>query len=310
MNTTSICRRRIVSFESGRLQLVFLSLALSAPLLATALGGDDPSRVEAAKAAAAKEAAKAAADKKAARTEDKQAEQKKGAASEGETKEDKQPVRNPLTELIKRGLKKNKSPAEAAGVKLPDAGEAPAGKKPARNSTDQRAPYDKRADDWMRKAIGHIQAGEWTAALELLQKISDLPEDTLFRTPAGKWVSLRGEAQRLRGEAPADLLEQYRVQFGGLARQLLSEAQRAGDLAGFGRVAATYFHTEAGYDAANRLGSQHLDRGEFALAAHWFAALWQARASVTRDPLWRAKAAFALKQAGQAALSQEVFDES
>src|SRR4029077_8903701 len=105
-------------------------------------------------------------------------------------------------------------------------------------------------------------------------------------------------------------LEQYRVQFGGLARQLLAEALRSGDLAAFGRVARTYFHTDSGYDAANRLGSLHLDRGEFALAAHWFAALWQAHASITKDPLWRAKAAYALKQAGQAELGREVFDDA
>jgi hypothetical protein len=62
--------------------------------------------------------------------------------------------------------------------------------------------------------------------------------------------------------------------------------------------------------AANRLGSLHLDRGEFALAARWFAALWQSKTSVTRDVLWRAKAAYALKQAGQTELSRLIFDDS
>src|SRR4029079_7264799 len=102
-------------------------------------------------------------------------------------KDEKQPVRNPLTDLIKRSLKKSDSPAEAAGIKLPNAGAAPAGKKPNRNSSDQRVPYDKRSDDWMRKALGHVKEGDWKSALELLQKISELAEDTLFRTQAGKW---------------------------------------------------------------------------------------------------------------------------
>jgi outer membrane protein assembly factor BamB len=307
MNITSRCRRPIAAFASG-LRLALVILALSSPWLATALADDDAAKAAAAKAAAAKAAAPAAAEKNAAPEDEKDAAAKQEKAAGGKENGASQPVRNPLTDLIKRGLKKSTAQGNPAGAAMP-ASDAPPAKKPNRHAADQRAPYDKRADDWMRKAIGHIQAGEWKAALDLLQKISELPEDTLFRTDAGKWVSLRGEAQRLRGDAPADLMEQYRVQFGGLARQLFAEAQRTGDLAGFGRVAATYFHTEAGYDAANRLGSLHLDRGEFALAAHWFAVLWQARASVTRDPLWRAKAAFALKLAGQLELSHEVFDE-
>ncbi len=162
--------------------------------------------------------------------------------------------------------------------------------------------------------MAHIKTGEWKEALDLLQKISELPEDTLYRTEGGQqapqWVSMRDEAQRLRGEAPGELLDQYRVQYGGLARQLLAEAARNGDLAGIGRVARSYFHTEAGYEAANRIGSLHLDRGEFALAAHWFASIWRARPDLAKEPLWQAKAAFALKQAGQSDLSREIFDES
>ena len=218
---------------------------------------------------------------------------------------------NPLEEWIKRSLQPGKS---RPPVKLPEAPETPANKKPARAAVDPRAPYDKRADDWLRKALKHIHSAEWKEALELLQKISDLPEDTLYHTAGGKqpphWVSMRDEAQRLRGEAPPELLEQYRVQYGGLARQLLAEAARTGDLAACGRVARSYFHTEAGYEAANRIGSQHLDRGEFALAAHWFAAIWRAHPSLANEPLWRAKAAFAIKHAGRPELSREIFDES
>ena len=218
---------------------------------------------------------------------------------------------NPLIDLLIRGAKPGKS---RPPIKMPDLPDTPANKKPARASIDPRAPYDKRSDDWLRKAVAHISAGEWKEALELLQKITDLPEDTLYHTAASKqaphWVSMRDEAQRLRGEAPPEFLEQYRVQYGGLARQLLAEAARTGDLAACGRVARSYFHTAAGYEAANRIGSQHLDRGEFALAAHWFAAIWRAHPGLAKEPLWRAKAAFAFKQAGQPELSREIFDES
>ncbi|HEV3021655.1 MAG TPA: PQQ-binding-like beta-propeller repeat protein, partial [Pirellulales bacterium] len=232
-------------------------------------------------------------------------------AKDAPADEAKKPARNPLTDLIKRGLQSGKpKPNEAEATKLPASPEAAARRKANRHAFDPRAPYDKRADDWMRKALAHIKSGQWKDALELLQKIVDLPEDTLHRTEAGTWVSLRTESQRLFGTAPAEMLDAYRVQFGGLARQLLAEAMRTGDLAAFGRVAQKYFHTEAGYEAADRLGSLHFDRGEFPLAAHWFAALWQARAPVTRHPLWRSKAAFAMQQAGQAELSREIFDNS
>ncbi len=242
--------------------------------------------------------------------------EKKGAAAGAEKQKDepradevKKPTRNPLTDLIKRGLQSGKTkPAEGSAIKLPAAPETPAGKKANRHAFDPRAPYDKRADDWMRKALAQIKAGQWKDALELLQKISELPDDTLFRTEAGTWVSVRTESQRLFGTAPLELLDEYRVQFGGLARQLLAEALHSGDLAAYGRVAQRYFHTEAGYEAANRLGSLHFDRGEFPVAAHWFRALWQVRAPATRHPLWRLKAAFATKQAGQFDLSLEILD--
>ena len=108
---------------------------------------------------------------------------------------------------------------------------------------------------------------------------------------------MHDEVQRLIGEAPSESLQQYRAQYGGLARQLLADAGRSGDPAEFGRLARTYFHTDAGYEAANRIGSLHLDRSEVALAARWFAALWRARPALTHSPVWRAKAALALTQA-------------
>lgn len=210
---------------------------------------------------------------------------------------------NPLTDLIK-GRKSTNSDEPP-----PPAAAATARPKTARPNTD-RAPSDQRADDLMRKAQAHIRGQEWERALELLQKISDLPEDALCHDAAGKWVSLHDEALRLRGEAPPEFLNQYRAQFGGLARQLLLEAGRSGDTAALGYIARTYFHTDAGYEAANRLGTLHLDRGEFALAARWFAALWDARPPVTRDTLWRTKAAYALKQVGQDELSREILEGS
>lgn len=260
--------------------------------------------VEAKKAAVAQEAAEA---KKEAKAEEKKEEKK----TEEKKDESKPAARNPLTDLIKKALQPNTTnPAAIPGVNLPNQPDGGKGKNADRNASDPRAPYDRKASDWMKRAQAHIKANEWKEALDLLQRICDQPEDSLIRTEAGKWISVRSEAQRLRGEAPEDLLNDYRTQYGGLARQLLAEAVRGGDLVAFAKVAKGFFHTDAGYEAANRLGTAHLDRGEFALAAHWFASLWQARAPQTNDPLWRTKAAFALKQAGQTELSSQILDQS
>jgi outer membrane protein assembly factor BamB len=216
---------------------------------------------------------------------------------------------NPLTDWINKTLQPvRNAPAEqseavgGAGNRGAENKEKPTHKHPS----DPTAPYDRRAADWLIKAQASIKAGQWKPAFDLLQKVTDLQEDSLYKGETGAWVSIRAEADRLRGQAPAELLEEYRVQFGGLARQLLAEAQRTGDLSAFGRVAKGYFHTEAGYDAANRLGSLHLDRAEYALAARWFAALWQAQAPVTREASWRAKAAFAVGASGQAELGAQI----
>jgi outer membrane protein assembly factor BamB/tetratricopeptide (TPR) repeat protein len=219
------------------------------------------------------------------------------------------PPANPLTDFLKRSLQPGKS---APAGQMPGMPDNRANKSPVRRPVDPRAPYDKRADDWLRKARKHIEAGEWKEAFELLQRISELPDDTLYRQESGKesgkWTSMRAEAQRLRGEAPPEFLERYRAQFGGLARQLLTEAIHTGDLGAYARIATLYFHTDAGYEAANRLGSLHLDRGELGLAARWFAALWQARPSLTKDSTWRAKSALCLHQAGQTALAREIVE--
>lgn len=217
------------------------------------------------------------------------------------------PQPNPLTDLI-RGLQGK--PGGQTGrppIKMP---EVPAGgtqrKTADRHNTDPRAPYDRKATEGLRKAAELARANEWKEALELLQRVTERPEDSLYRNETGQWISVRTEADRLRGEAPPDVMAEYRTRYGGLARQLLNEARHGGDIAALGLVAKGYFHTEAGYEAANRLGSLHLDRGEFALAARWFAALWQAKAPLTSDRQWCAKAGYALKQAGQMELATAV----
>lgn len=305
--------------RNGRLALwtvpiLVLGLSVALAILARPASAADDSKEQADKAATdgaqekARRADEEAAREKAATAEKEKEEEtgaKKDAPKDAETKKPDAP-RNPLTDLIKRTLKPGNAPDGALpGVALPNTPDAKK-RNPDRHSSDPRAPYDRKASDWLQKASGLAKGNQWKEALELLQRVTDQPEDSLYRTEAGKWVSIRSEADRLRGEAPPAILADYRTRYGGLARQLLHDAVRTGNLAAYGKVAKGYFHTDAGYEAANRLGSLHLDRGEFALSAYWFAALWQARAGVIADPAWRIKAAYALKQAGQSELSLEI----
>lgn len=99
----------------------------------------------------------------------------------------------------------------------------------------ERRAFDVRIE-WMRRARIAIQELRWKDAVALLQKVCDYPEDLLYSRPDGKWVSIRDEAQRLIGEAPADVLAAYRVEYGGLAKQMLGDAQRSGELADYALV--------------------------------------------------------------------------
>lgn len=215
-------------------------------------------------------------------------------------------ARNPLTDLIKRTLRPGAANGPLPGIPLPNTPDGASKRNPERHNVDPRAPYQRKTSDWLYKAAGLAKAEQWKEALELLQRVTDQPEDSLYQNESKTWVSVWDEADRLRGQAPPSVLADYRVQFGGLARQLLLDATRTGSMPAFARVARGYFHTDAGYEAADRLGSAHLDRGEFALAGRWFAALWRAKAPATAEPAWRIKAAYALKQAGQLELSRQI----
>jgi len=138
----------------------------------------------------------------------------------------------------------------------------------------------------------------WALAMEILQYQLDRSGDASLILPDGSWTQVRSEADRLLGEFPEPALNSYRLQFGGSAQQLLQDAHAENDIAKVVEVANRYFHTLAGHEAANELGTFHFDRGEFGMAARWFARLANVGAEATVDPKWRIKAAFAFRQTG------------
>lgn len=177
-----------------------------------------------------------------------------------------------------------------------------------RDHIDGRAPHDLKVEQMMRAAEIAIQRNEWKAAQELLQRLLDLPEDSLHRLPDGRWQSVRRTANQLLGTAPKQLLDDYRTQYSGLAQQLLNEARRSGNTSDYVSVASRFLHTPAGAEAANYLGSLHFDRGEFGLAANWFDDIARSSAALSLDGAWRMKAALANQRAGDLSTSQKLLE--
>ena len=221
------------------------------------------------------------------------------------------PLVKPIADLFKRFLPQR--PAETAPT-VPasaPAGDAPAAKpdekpKKPRHPADGRAPYDPQQAQWFSRAQGMIERGQWGQALDLLQRISDAPEDSLVQTPDGRWASLRLEVDRIRSTAPADMLKDYKVQFEQVAQDRLAQALASGQSEGLGRVTAAWFLTDSGVQAANALAAWHVDRGEFLLGARLYARLWETKARGTSDRQWKLRAAYALAKGGEVELARTI----
>jgi outer membrane protein assembly factor BamB len=216
---------------------------------------------------------------------------------------------NPLTDWLRRQLMRRADPARP--LRPPGMGPNPAGKqaKASRDQTDPRIPFDAQKTSLLRKARGAIQAREWKSAVDLLQKLIEQPEDSMMRVSGGQIVSLHAEAQRLLGGLPPEVLENYRLQYGGLSRQQLAAAVQSGSARALADVALRYFPTDAGYEAVNLLGTLHFDRGEFGLAAREFSKLLAAGAPLCQQPAWKLKAAFAARQIDDSDLEAKLLTE-
>lgn len=203
---------------------------------------------------------------------------------------------NPLKRLI-QGIFGGWGRDRPAGRATPD--NARADDDRPRDHIDARAAQDPQQSSLLRRAQTAVDDGNIKQALEILQFLIDQPQDSLTRAPDGSWTSVRSEANRLLGKLPAEALDQYRLQYGRLAEQLLETAHREGDRLRLVAVAERFFYTPAGYQAANQIATAHLDREEFGMAAYWFERLLDSPAPFIKDRTWRLKAEFALRQAGR-----------
>jgi outer membrane protein assembly factor BamB len=171
-------------------------------------------------------------------------------------------------------------------------------------------PTDRKAKRSIEAAADLIKDGQWAEAGQLLQKVLESKEDIFVevrRTEGLHWVSLRTEANRLIGSMPPAGLEFYETLFGGRAKDQLKKAKRNGDPHILAEVAQKYLHTEAGAEATGLLGTYHLDRGRFIMAALCFERLFQHEKAGKLSPITLFKAALAFNRAGDKANAAEAW---
>jgi len=169
-------------------------------------------------------------------------------------------------------------PAQKATPR-PIGGPAPATKTADPRFTDDvTIPTDRESKRLIQAAQDYIKKKEWQVVCESLQSLLDGKEDSFLEVttndadgkPVTRRVSVRAEASRLIGELPADGLEFYQVRYGPAAESRLKEAIEKNDPAILADVALKHLHTKAGLEAANLLGTYHLDRGNYLMSALCF----------------------------------------
>ncbi|MSR59868.1 MAG: hypothetical protein EXS05_19890 [Planctomycetaceae bacterium] len=148
----------------------------------------------------------------------------------------------------------------------------------------------------------------YTEGAQLLQSILDsdeddfIPSDPQVQSPQAQSPerSLKFEAQALLGGLPPAGREAYEKQFGPIARRLLAAAVSSGDADALGLVTRRFFHTQAGYEAAYRLATDHLDHGRSLTAALGFERLRQTpQADDQFEPMLSIKTALGWQRAGR-----------
>src|SRR5262245_44708049 len=138
-----------------------------------------------------------------------------------------------------------------------------------------RLPTDRTASRKIDEVNRLVGEQSWAEAAQLLQVILDEPEDKFFKDEKGRWVSVRGEANRIISTMPKQGVQFYEQKVGVEAKRALDEAKKKGDPALFADIALRYMHTNAGAEAAMFLGTHHLDQGRYVVAALCFERLLQ-----------------------------------
>lgn len=176
-------------------------------------------------------------------------------------------------------------------------------------------PRDPEARRLLQAAQDYIRKREWRVAAECLQNLLDAPEDSFIEVTRKNdrgaetviKASVRAEANRVIGELPTEALEAYRLQFGPAAEDKFKDAVAAADPALLAEISQRYQHTDAGLKATDLLGTYHLDRGQYLMAALCFERLLARPDADKLPPKVLFKAALAYRRAGMATQAEVLF---
>jgi outer membrane protein assembly factor BamB len=136
-------------------------------------------------------------------------------------------------------------------------------------------PTNRESRQLIQAAQDYIKKKEWQVAAGCLQSLLEAKEDSFIEVEGKddkgnttkRRVSVRIEANRLIGELPPEGLEFYQITYGPAADSRLKEALEKNDPSILADVAVRFLHTKAGAEASNLLGTYHLDRGSYLMAA-------------------------------------------
>ena len=154
----------------------------------------------------------------------------------------------------------------------------------------------------------YIKSEDWETVAKEVQDLLDLPSDVFVQMPVkqpdGKevdtLVGIRVAANRLLAGLPKDQpaggLQVYKNKHEATAKTLLAQAIADGDKQKFADVAQRFLWTDAGGEAAERLATILLDRGDFMAAAQAFDRLIYRDGIDKLEPLTLYKAAIAFNR--------------
>lgn len=162
------------------------------------------------------------------------------------------------------------------------------------DSIDFRAPINRTKQNLWQKIEQAADGRDWTQVLERLDRFAgsvDQPdsEDYLVRHADGRLKSARLSMAEILGRMPTNLRAARARNEAALGKTAFEQAVRSNSLRQLNHVAVRFFGTPAGYRAADRLATQLIDRGEFALAARWLTLLQNSDADFAQTAAWKAR---------------------
>jgi outer membrane protein assembly factor BamB len=200
-------------------------------------------------------------------------------------------------------------PAPGSG---PGAPAVPPGTQPGVNDLADKGrltlPTDPKKKRKLEAVRDYIKSEDWETVAKEVQDLLDMSSDVFVQMPVkqpdGKevdtLVGIRVAANRLLAGLPRDKpgagLDVYNQMHKVTAKTLLTQAITDGDRQKFADVAQRFLWTEAGAEAAERLATILLDRGDFMAAAQAFDRLIQRDGLEKLDPLTLYKAAIAFNR--------------